>query len=318
MRAVWVDNKQIAVRDIEPPAPAEGEVLVRVRLAGICSTDLEIVKGYGGFTGVLGHEFVGTVESTSSKLAGRRVVCEINCVCGRCDMCQRGLANHCRRRSVIGIVGRNGAFAELIAVPERNCHVVPEGVSDEEAVFTEPLAAAYQILRQVPMDKKTSVAVVGTGRLGLLIAQVLAKHAGQVIGIGRNPKTLAELDRQRIRSMAVDQIAQFETYDIVVEATGSPEGLPLAMRLVRPRGTIVLKTTSATSAALDLTPLVVNEITVVGSRCGPFGDALNALARKEIDVTGMISRTLPLAEATKAMTLAAQPDHIKILLKPGA
>lgn len=315
MRAIVVESGKAVLRDEPKPKPEKGEVLIKVAMAGICATDLEILSGYGDFHGILGHEFVGSVVGGTSKLKGKRVTGEINCVCGRCDMCQSGLSNHCRLRTVVGIAGRPGAFAEFIVLPERNCHVVPDSVSDEEAVFTEPLAAAYQITKQLPIEAKMNVAVLGTGRLGLLVAQVLAQTQCKLIAIGRNPKTLALLDRKRIRTSAVSELRQAPEHDIVVDCTGSPDGLKLALGLVRPRGTIVMKTTHAGEAAVDLSPVVVNEVTVLGSRCGPFTDALSALARKEIDVLSTVTKRVPLSEALAAMKTAADPDHIKVLLK---
>lgn len=315
MRAIVVESGRAVLRDEPPPTPASGEVLVKVHVAGICGTDLEILGGFGDFDGILGHEFVGSVVSAGSALSGKRVVAEINCVCGRCDMCSAGLSNHCRRRTVIGISGRPGVFAEQVAVPERNCIEVPDSVGDEEAVFTEPLAAAYQVIRQIKIEPRMNVAVVGTGRLGLLAAQVLALTGCRLTAIGRNLKTLAFLDRKRIRTAVVSDVAQFNDYDVVVDCTGSAQGLPFALRLVRPRGTVVMKTTCSAAATVDLTPLVVNEVTVLGSRCGPFGDALGALARKQIDVVSMISRRMPLSQGVEALRLAADPEHIKVLLK---
>jgi len=317
MRAIVVEAGKAVVRDEPRPEPGDGEVLIKVRLAGICSTDLEILRGYGGFTGILGHEFVGTVAGGSARLDGKRVVGEINCVCGRCDMCTSGLANHCRRRTVVGISGRPGVFAEYVALPERNCMEVPESVSDEAAVFTEPLAAAYQVVHQVKIEPRMNVAVLGTGRLGLLVAQVLAQTGCRLIAIGRNPKTLGLLDRKGIRTAGLDDLPKKQDHDVVVECTGSPEGLGTALGLVRPRGTVVMKTTCQAAAQVDLTPLVVNEVTVLGSRCGPFGEALSALARKQIDVAGLVTRQLPLAEGVSALELAARPDQIKVLLKVG-
>lgn len=314
MRAITIRAGQAHLTEEPEPTAAPGEVLIRVRLAGICATDLELIKGYAGFEGVLGHEFVGVVASKHSPLAGKRVAGEINCVCGKCDMCNRGLSPHCRRRTVVGISGRGGAFAELLALPERNCHVVPDSVTDEEAVFVEPLAAAFQMLRQVKIDTKTSVAVLGTGRLGLLVAQVFASTNCRLTAIGRNPRTLGFLDRRRIRTGLASELTQWNDQDVVIDCTGSPEGLPLALRLVRPRGTIVMKTTCHGAAPVDLSPLVVNEVTLLGSRCGPFGEALAALARKEIDVRSMISRTMPLAEGVSALQAAADPQNIKVLL----
>jgi len=299
------------------PVPADGEVLVAVRLAGICATDLEITKGYMGFRGVPGHEFVGTVVKGPRAWRDQRVVAEINCVCGRCDMCQRGLSNHCRRRSVLGIQGRDGAFAALMAVPERNLHLVPDAVSDEQAVFVEPLAAAYQVIRQCPIERRMRVAVIGSGRLGLLVAQVLKTCGCQLEVIGRNPLTLEFCEKKGIQGTPVGELVPRAERDVVVECTGSPAGFGLATRLVRPRGTLILKSTYAGDSALNLAALVINEVTLLGSRCGPFPDALQALARREIDVEAMISRRMPMSKGLEAFELAADPKSIKVLLKPG-
>jgi len=317
MRAMVVHEGRASVRDVPDPTPAKGEALIRVHLAGICSTDIEIVKGYAGFDGIIGHEFVGTIVRGSSGLMNKRVVGEINCVCGRCDLCLSGLSSHCRRRTVVGIKGRPGVFAELVALPEQNCHTVPDAVSDEEAVFAEPLAAAYQIIRQIQIEPRSQVAVLGTGRLGLLVAQVLAHTRCRLIAVGRNPKTLGLLDRKGIRTTTVDAVPRKQDQDIVVDCTGSPDGLRLAMDLVRPRGTIVMKTTCRADSSLDWTPLVVNEVTLLGSRCGPFPEALAALARKQIDVTSLITRQLPLEDGPSALEMAGQPDTIKVLLRIG-
>ncbi len=317
MRAIVVQDGQASVQDVPDPTPVEGEALIRVHLAGICSTDLEIIAGYGGFEGIVGHEFVGTVVRGSPGLLNKRVVGEINCVCGRCDLCQSGLSSHCRCRTVVGIKDRPGVFAELVALPELNCHPVPDAVSDEEAVFTEPLAAAYQIIRQIKIESRSQVAVLGTGRLGLLVAQVLAHTRCRLIAIGRNPKTLGLLDRKGIRTTTVDDVARKQDQDIVVDCTGSPEGLPLAMDLVRPRGIIVMKTTCRAGSAVDWTPVVVKEVTLLGSRCGPFPEALAALARKQIDVTSLITRQMSLEEGPSALELAGQPEAIKVLLRIG-
>jgi len=297
------------------PKPEPGEVLVRVKLAGICATDLEVTRGYMGFTGVLGHEFVGRVEKGPRPWRGKRVVAEINCVCGRCEMCQHGLANHCRRRTVIGIDGRDGAFAELVAVPQRNLHEVPDAVSDEQAVFVEPLAAAYQVIKQCPIEKRMRVAVVGSGRLGLLVAQVLHGTGCQLEVIGRNELTLNFCEKKGIQATPVSEVICRADRDVVVACSGSPEGFDVAARLVRPRGTLILKSTYARGAPLNLAAIVINEVTLVGSRCGPFPEAINALARRQIDVESMISRTLPLSKGIEAFEMAADPRYIKVLLK---
>ncbi|MEP0844562.1 MAG: alcohol dehydrogenase catalytic domain-containing protein [Phycisphaerae bacterium] len=303
--------------DYPDPVPEEGEVLIAVRLAGICATDLEITRGYMGFAGVPGHEFVGRVVKGPRGWRDKRVVAEINCVCGRCDMCQRGLANHCRRRGVVGIQGRDGAFADLVAVPERNLHELPESISDEQAVFVEPLAAAYQVIRQCPIEPRMRVAVVGSGRLGLLVAQVLKTCGCPLEVIGRNPLTLEFCDKKGIQGTPVGEVVPRADRDVVVECTGSPEGFELACKLVRPRGTLVLKSTYAEGAKLNLAALVINEVTLLGSRCGPFPEAIAALARRQIDVESMISRRMPLSRGVEAFELAGDPRCIKVLLKPG-
>jgi threonine dehydrogenase-like Zn-dependent dehydrogenase len=288
-----------------------------VRLAGICATDLEITRGYMNFSGIPGHEFVGTVVKGSRKWQGKRVVSEINCVCGRCDMCVGGLASHCRKRTVIGIAGRDGAFAELVVAPERNLHEVPPAVSDEQAVFVEPLAAAYQITKQCPIERRMRVTVVGCGRLGLLVAQVLKTTGCQLDVVGRNELTLTFCEKKGIQGIHVSELVPRADRDVVVDCTGSAEGFVIATRLVRPRGTLVLKSTFAGSAPLNLSPLVVSEVMLLGSRCGPFPDAINALARREIDVDSMVSRVVPLTRGVEAFELATDPRTIKVLLKAG-
>lgn len=319
MRAVVLDDdhkdKVRLVRAHPAPKPAAGECLVRVLAAGVCSTDLELVKGYMGFCGVIGHEFVGRVEhATNGKLAGARVVCEINCVCGKCDMCQSGLRNHCRSRSVIGISGRDGCFADLIAVPERNCYRVPDSVGDEEAVFVEPLAAALQVVKQVPMDPRMKVTVIGDGRLGLLVAQVLQSVGCSPTLVGRHAGKLALADKRSIRTVLADELHPERNQDLVVECSGKSAGLATAMQLVRPRGIIVLKSTYAEAEAVNMAPLVIDEIQVIGSRCGPFSDALDLLARKEVDVTGLITRRFKLDKALDALDAARKPENVKVLL----
>ncbi|MCP4589715.1 MAG: alcohol dehydrogenase catalytic domain-containing protein [bacterium] len=315
MRALVFGQRVSFVEAYPDIEVGDGECLVRVHLAGICATDLEIAKGYMGFAGVLGHEFVGTVESGPRDWRGRRVVSEINCPCRKCDLCQAGLANHCRERTVVGISGRDGCFADQVAVPAENLHAVPEGISDEEAVFVEPLAAAYQVVRQCSIEARSRVAVVGTGRLGLLVAQVLAATGCRLVAVGRNPATLLFCEKKQIQPVSTRELVARQDHDVVVECTGSPEGLKIALAMLRPRGTLVLKSTYAAAAALDLAPVVVNEINVLGSRCGPFPDALDALARRQIDVSAMVSRTFRLERGVEALEAARSPDHIKILLR---
>jgi alcohol dehydrogenase len=316
MQALVFDGSLKYQRNRPDPEPQRGEALLRIDLAGICATDLEITKGYMNFSGTLGHEFVGTVIDGPRTWRGKRVVADINCVCGKCDLCQHGLSNHCRNRTVIGIAGRDGCFAEKIAVPLANLHEVPASVSDEQAVFVEPLAAAFQVVKQCPIEKRMQVAVVGSGRLGLLIAQVLRLTECKLEVIGRNPETLSFCEKKGIQARSIHEVVPRADRDVVVECTGAPAGFDYATRLVRPRGTLVLKSTFAADAPLTLAGVVINEITVLGSRCGPFADAINALARKQIDVTSMITRQFPLSRGVEAFEAAADPKHIKVLLKP--
>lgn len=309
-------NESLKVETNYPePVPGDGDVLVAVKLAGICATDLEIVRGYMGFRGILGHEFVGTVLKGPRKWQGKRVVAEINCICGKCEMCLRGLSNHCRRRTVLGIDNRDGVFAEKVIVPERNLHLVPDVVRDEQAVFAEPLAAAFQVIKQCPIEKRMRVAVVGSGRLGLLVAQVLQITGCELEVVGKNEMTLNFCERRGIRATPVGEIRPRADKDVVVECSGSPGGLDLATRLLRPRGKLILKSTYAGTPSINLAPIVINEIDLVGSRCGPFPDALNALACGQVDVDSMISRTIPLDRGLEAFALAADSRYIKILLK---
>ncbi len=315
MRAVVYDGKLKFHREWPEPSVPKGEVLVQVRLAGICQTDIEIVKGYMRYNGILGHEFAGVVVNGPKGLRGKRVVSEINCVCGQCDMCLKGLASHCRRRTVIGLAGRHGAFADYVVVPERNCHVLPDNVSNEEAVFVEPLAAAFQVMRQVAVERHMRCTVVGTGRLGLLMAQVLAQTGCRLQVVGRNQRTLEFCEKKGIQSYHVDNAVPKMDQDLIVECSGNESGLALAMQMVRPRGMIVMKSTCAQPWTIDLSPAVVNEVTVLGSRCGPFPEAINALARKQVDVLGMVSRICPLHKAGEALEAAQTPGNIKVLLE---
>lgn len=320
MRALTFDTS-VKYRQYHPdPTPGPDDALIQIQLAGLCQTDLEIARGYRGFKGILGHEFVGTVlKSVDLKLLGQRVVGEINCVCGQCDMCLGGLSSHCRHRSVLGISHRDGAFADLLTLPNRNLHLVPKNVTDEEAVFTEPLAAAVQILRQVKVEKRTRVTVLGDGRLGQLVVQVIRQIGAPVSLVGHHPGKLALAERLGgggTLSICLEKDLQpRQDQDLVIDCTGSAAGLLLAMRLLRPRGTLVLKTTVAAGQPLNLSPLVINEITVVGSRCGPFRDALSLLAQKQVDVSGLISRRVKIAAAEELFTAPLGADTLKVLIR---
>ena len=317
MKAIVCDRTVRVDLAYPDPRPQPGECLVRVHLAGICATDLEIIKGYMGFRGVLGHEMVGTVVQGSPDWRGKRVAAEINCVCTRCEMCLAGLANHCRKRTVLGIAGRDGCFAEIFAVPERNLHLIPPSITDEEAVFVEPLAAACQVRAQCPLDARTRAVVVGTGKLGVLIAQVLHGTGCRLTAVGRNRGKLLVCEKLGIQTAHVADFVPRADADVVVECTGAPEGIELAMRIVRPRGTIVLKSTYAATASPNLAPVVINEVTVLGSRCGPFCEAIIALQRKDVEVRTLISRVFPLEQFECALDAAKNPENLKVLLKIG-
>ena len=314
MLALVFDGKA-TLRSEHPNAkPAPGEALVSVRMAGVCSTDLEIRKGYMGFSGVMGHEFVGTVVDGPGQWKGKRVVAEINCVCGECDMCKRGASNHCRKRTVLGIDGRDGVFAEYVAVPVRNLHELPKAVSDEQAVFVEPLAAAFQVTRQYNFDPGERVVVLGDGRLGQLVARVLKNVVSRPLMVGKHPAKLEAAEKQAIQTVTVDQFAPRSDADVVVDATGSPSGLELAIKAVRPRGTIILKSTFAGDKAVNFASLVVNEITLIGSRCGPFADAIGALGRREVDVSALMSKRFALRDGLAALQAARDSANIKVLI----
>ncbi len=318
MRALWLQDRQLRLRDDVPmPEPAAGEALVRVLCAGICSTDLELVRGYYPYSGVLGHEFVGVVESGPAHMCGRRVVGEINASCGACDQCARGQPTHCLQRTVLGILQRNGCFAQYLTLPAANLHIVPDEVSTTAATFTEPLAAALEIEAQVPLALRQRVLVVGAGRLGHLIAQTLALTGCELWVAGRAPAQLAWLAARGLNVCAAAD-AEPHAFDMAVECTGNAQGFALALRALRPRGTLVLKSTYAGSLTLDAAPIVVNELTVVGSRCGPFAPALQLLAAGRVLVEPLVHARYALADGMAAFAHAAQPSVLKVLLDTGA
>ena len=298
--------------DYPSPQPGDGEVPVRVITAGVCETDLQLIKGYMGFRGVLGHEFVGVAED--GPFQGQRVVGEINCACGECDWCRDGMSNHCPNRSVIGILNRDGAFAQTVSVPQENLHLVPDSVTDDEAVFTEPLAAAFQIPDQLNLDAFDNAIVLGDGRLGNLCAQVISQAGCDVTVIGKHAAKLSVLDDLGISTVHLSDIVLERDADLVVDCTGSPTGLETACQLVRPRGTIVLKTTVAGDTGPSLAPVVIDEITLVGSRCGPFDVALKALKRRDVHVAPLISARFPLKDIDKAIKAARTAPNLKVLL----
>jgi len=301
----------------ERPRPlVPDECLIGVRTAGICGTDLEILAGYAGFRGVPGHEFVGVVEwapEGADDWLGRRVVGEINIGCGQCRLCREGVREHCERRQVLGIRGRDGAFAEYVALPAHNLHLVPDGLPDDVAVFVEPLAAACRVTEQLDLSRAPAVAVLGDGRLGLLVAQVL-RHAGvRVTVIGRHAEKLAIARRFDLEAVAADGAeARRGRFDVVVDASGRPEGLASALALVRPRGTVVLKSTFHGAAPIATSPIVVDEVTIVGSRCGPFAKAIDLLSRGAVEVRPLVSGVYPLSKWRDAFAVAR--TNLKVLI----
>lgn len=300
----------------KPDPAAPGEARVRVRLAGVCATDLELVKGYMGFAGTLGHEWVGEVEDAPDPAwVGRRVVGDINCPCGACPTCRAGRPTHCPTRTVLGIVGRDGAFAERLSLPLGNLHAVPDVVPDEAAVFVEPLAAACEILEQVHVRPAQRVAVLGTGRLGQLCARVLALTGAEVAAVGRNATTLGMLP-PAVRAVRLDDAAELAGADVVVDCTGNADGLALATTLVRPRGTLVLKTTVHDLGRVEPNRWVIDEVTIVGSRCGPFAPALRLLAAGLVDPRPLISARYALRDGVAALAKAAEPGVVKVTIAP--
>lgn len=316
MRALVFDGR-LQLQTIATPALRPGEALIRPLLVGICATDIQLTRGYKGFPqkgpGVLGHEFVGTVvDCAEQQWIGRRVVGEINAACRQCPTCLRGDVPHCPQRTTLGINGRDGTLAECFALPISNLYEVPATIADQAAVFTEPLAAALEILDQTHLRPTDRVAVVGDGKLGLLVAQVLRLPGCDVTVLGRHPERWAMLDRQQISATATIEQLTERSYDLVVDCTGQPQGLELARRLTRPRGRLVLKSTFHGLASLDLAPFVVDELQIIGSRCGPFGAALRLLERGLIETVPLISATYPFAEAERAF--AAALGALKILV----
>jgi len=337
MEALRYENQKLSVSDVPKPR-VDGEAIVRVTLSGICNTDLEILRGYAGFQGTIGHEFVGVIESlppggalarpsgraqsnepllTRGLAPGNRVVGEINAGCGRCELCRAGDPRHCATRTVLGIVGRDGSHAEFLKLPVVNLLPVPDEISDERAVFTEPLAAACGILERTSVTKDTRVVVVGDGKLGLLCAQVLATTGAPVTIIGKHRNKLQIAARRGIEAMTLDNArSRAKEFDVAVEASGSPKGFALAHDLLHPRGVLVLKSTFHGATEMDAARIVVDEISVVGSRCGRFGPALALLKSNAVDVENLISEEFALTEGLRAMERASEPGVLKVLLRP--
>jgi alcohol dehydrogenase len=302
--------------DHPPPPRRPGWAMLDVLLAGICRTDLEITRGYMGFRGVLGHEFVGRVSACDQpSWIGKRVVGEINAGCGECETCRQGLPRHCPQRSVLGILNLDGCLAQQCALPVANLHEVPEEVSDDEAVFVEPLSAAFELLEQIPLGRRERCVVLGDGKLGILCAWALATTGAPVTLVGHHPENLRLAQWRQVQTTAT--LAQAPCHaDLVVEATGSEKGLADAIRLCRPRGTLALKSTLATQGALNLAPIVINELTVVGSRCGPFGRGLKEMEGHHFPVQRLIAARYPLKEGLAAFARAGRPGMLKVLVKP--
>ncbi len=319
MKALRVEKKKLAVREIDKPERGD-EALVRVLLSGICNTDLEIARGYAGFQGTIGHEFVGVVEEAAEgSMLGQRVVGEINAGCGDCKLCAAGDSRHCRNRTVLGIVGRDGAHAEFLRLPLRNLRPVPDKVVDEHAVFVEPLAAACGILERVAIKSTDRIAVIGDGKLGLLCAQVLALSGAAVLLVGKHAEKLRIAERRGIETATPKTVGKrADEFDVVVEASGSASGFAGALELLRPRGVLVLKSTlqGVSNAEFDRTRLVVDEITILGSRCGRFEPALDLLKKGAIDVDSLISEEYPLASGIHAMERAGKQGVMKVFLRP--
>ncbi len=318
MQGLWLEEKTLRFRDdLAIPEPPPGEARIRVRMAGICGTDVELTRGYYPYAGVPGHEFVGEVADGPEALLGRRVVGEINAACGLCPACAAGRQRHCPRRTVLGIVNRGGAFAEYLTLPVSNLHVIPDEVSDEAAVFVEPLAAALEIGEQVPLTPGQRALVIGDGRLGQLVARVLALSGCHVTAAGRHESKLSLLTAAGVHAVAAAALAGPEeaaAWDLVVECTGTPAGFAAARRAVRPRGTLVMKSTYADPLTFDASALVVDEVTLLGSRCGPFAPALRLIAGGQIDPLSLVSAVMPLREGEAAFEKSQAPGVLKVLL----
>ena len=315
MQALWLENNKVDLRDVTQPRKPN-EALIKIRKAGICSTDLELVKGYYPYTGILGHEFVGeVVEADDISWIGQRVVGEINVVCHQCEQCLNGRSTHCENRTVLGIINRDGTFAEFTQLPITNLHRVPASVPDEMAVFTEPLAAALEIQQQVQIKPTDRVLVVGAGRLGQLIAQTLALTGCDLHVVARHKRQQDVLKTRRIRNSAEEEIQPWR-WDVVVEATGSPGGFALARKAIRPRGTLVMKSTYKGEMSVNFSSIVVDEIQIVGSRCGPFEPALRLLESRQVDPTLLIAGEFELHDALKAFERAAETGVLKVLVAP--
>lgn len=319
MKAVkFVNNEIIFNADAKKPNPAAGEALVRVKLAGICNTDIEITKGYMGYSGILGHEFVGIVEEVNSSdksLLGKRVVGEINAGCGTCEWCKKGLARHCPNRGTLGIWRKEGCMADYLTLPLENLVVVPENLTDEEATLVEPFAAAFEILEQLHIKPADKVAILGDGKLGLNIGLALSTIPCDLIQVGRHQSKLDIVASQKVKTILSKDFEIKKNYDVVIDATGSVEGFETALALVKPRGILVLKSTVAADKPLNLAPVVIDEITVLGSRCGQFAPAVKFLEKGFVNLKPLIEKTFDAKDALEAFEYSRQKGILKVLLK---
>lgn len=318
MNALWLQRESLRFRDDLPtPVPGKGEALIRVILAGICNTDLELLQGYYPFTGIPGHEFVGEVVSSPADQSweGIRVVGEINIACGECETCRSGLTRHCVRRKTLGIHDWNGVFAEYLTLPMANLHRVPDRVTDEMAVFTEPLAAAHEILEQTILEPHEKVLLIGAGRLGQLVAAIIHGVGCELDVLARYPRQQELLAMQNINTISASALG-LQKYDVVIEATGSADGFFIARKAIRPKGRIILKSTYKGDMQVNFSNLVVDEITLIGSRCGTFTPALRLFAEGKVDPTALIESTFPLKQGIAAFEYAARPGVLKVLIQP--
>ncbi|MBT8485177.1 MAG: alcohol dehydrogenase catalytic domain-containing protein [Phycisphaerales bacterium] len=321
MRAISFDGSEPRLEDVPTPEPGPGEALIRMVRAGVTRTDSDICKGLLGFRGVLGHEFVGVVEAVGGRdedgWTGKRVVGGAGTYCGRCPLCQAGLSEHCRERTLLGQSGRDGCLAERFLLPVRNLVELPPAIDDDCGVFAEPLASAVQAARQLTIEGKPYITVLGDGALGLLMVQVMAKLNASVRLIGRSPAKLAICEKWQIKHRPVDEIGRRADQDVVVDCSGTADGLALALEMVRPRGTVLIKSLlDASSGGVDLTPLVLNEIRLIGSHRGPIGEAVSLLARGEVDVASLISRRMSLEDGPAVLAASRGDDVVKVLVHP--
>ena len=314
MKALWLENRTLRLADVAKPDAAPGEALIQVKKAGICATDEALLQGLYSYTGIMGHEFVGAVEDGPAHLLGRRVVGEINLPCGQCVHCANGLHKHCHARRALGIRDKHGAFARWLTLPCENLHVVPDDVPDDAAVFTEPLAAAFDVLARVAPLANKRVLVVGTGKLGQLVTRVLAQSAGDLHALGRNSKSIARLPKDVIAHHNHTS-ALTQSYDVVVDCAGTGQAMQFALDCVKPGGQLVIKSTPPGLTSVDLSYVVVNEITLVGSRCGPFPEALEFLTRRHADVASLVDARFRIDDALRAMQAASSPGQLKVLLE---